>query len=359
MKTIKLYRVVMALLLLCFPLITNAQEENKITSNYDFIPGEKVIFYDDFSTDNIGDFPPHWNTNGNGQIVSANNYPGRWLQLTAGGYYIPEIATDFTDNFTIEFDMVPLNTTGSETIYGINFILVSGSLKNPNEGGAIPGKAGTGITPEYDMVNWSNWSEADGGYKDNGQSPYMFKATEKTHIAFWVQKQRLRMYADDKKILDLQRGMIANYKYNIFRIQTNGDVNPLFSNVRVAVGLPDMRNKLLSVGKFVSYGILFDVNSDKLKPESSTSIKEIAQVLKENPKLKVKIIGHTDSDGDKTLNLDLSKRRAASVKKELMEKYGIEAERLESDGKGQTEPLAPNDSPLNKAKNRRVEFIKF
>jgi outer membrane protein OmpA-like peptidoglycan-associated protein len=88
-------------------------------------------------------------------------------------------------------------------------------------------------------------------------------------------------------------------------------------------------------------------------------MKEIATVLKENPTVKIKIIGHTDSDGDATKNLDLSKRRSISVKNALSTEYGIEAARIETDGKGATEPVAPNTTSEGKAKNRRVELIKL
>jgi outer membrane protein OmpA-like peptidoglycan-associated protein len=160
--------------------------------------------------------------------------------------------------------------------------------------------------------------------------------------------------------LDLPRGLQANYTYNIFRIDDNSDeTTPLISNFRMAAGLPDMRNKLITEGKLISYGILFDVNADKIKPESAPSIKEIATVLKENPAVNVRICGHTDADGADDLNLDLSKRRAESVKNELIKTYGIDAGRLETEGKGETQPVAPNDSGVNKAKNRRVEFIKL
>ena len=118
-----------------------------------------------------------------------------------------------------------------------------------------------------------------------------------------------------------------------------------------------MRSKLLTEGKLVSYGIYFDVNSDKLKPQSAGTLKEIATVLTENPSLRVRIVGHTDSDGDDASNLSLSKRRGASVVTALSNSYGIAADRLESDGKGETEPVAANDSAVNKALNRRVEFI--
>lgn len=131
------------------------------------------------------------------------------------------------------------------------------------------------------------------------------------------------------------------------------------SNIKLAIGAPDTRNKLITEGKFVTTGILFDVNSDKIKPESYGVIKEIATVLKENPDVKIKIIGHTDSDGDDKLNLELSKKRSLSVKNALNKDFGIDSSRIETDGKGESEPAAPNDTPANKAQNRRVEFIKI
>jgi outer membrane protein OmpA-like peptidoglycan-associated protein len=120
-----------------------------------------------------------------------------------------------------------------------------------------------------------------------------------------------------------------------------------------------MRSKLLTEGKLISYGIYFDSGKDIVKPESYGSVKEIAAVLKENPEVKIMIVGHTDSDGNDAMNLDLSKRRAANVKNYLVKEFGIGAERISTDGMGETQPLVPNSSVENKAKNRRVEFIKI
>ncbi len=329
------------------------------TSKYDFVPGEQIIFFDDFSAESIGDFPVQWNTNSSGEIVTLDNHPGRWFQMIGGGYYIPEAKEKFTDNFTVEFDLYSTNTYKTPYLYNTNFIFVSGTLSDPNEGGAIPGKAGTSLTPGYETIDWTNWSESAEGYKDNGNTPFGFNAEEKYHVAFWVQKQRLRMYVNDKKVLDLPRGLIDGYIYNIFRIQTTDEITLFIANFRIAAGLPDMRNKLITEGKLISYGILFDTNSDKIKVESAPSIKEIATVLKDNPTVKVKISGHTDADGADEANLDLSKRRAESVKNELVKTHVIDAGRLETEGKGETQPIVPNDSGINKAKNRRVEFIKL
>ena len=134
---------------------------------------------------------------------------------------------------------------------------------------------------------------------------------------------------------------------------------PLITNIKITTASPDTRSKLITEGKLITYGITFDVNKANVKPESYGTLKSIADVLTENPAVKVKITGHTDSDGDAAKNLDLSQRRAESVKNELAKNFGIDDSRLSTEGAGETKPIAANDTPENKAKNRRVEFVKL
>lgn len=354
MKKISLVVFAVLLTSLC-----SAQTTGNVQSKFDFVPGEKIIFFDDFSAESIGDFPLLWNTNGSGEIVSIETFEGRWFQITQSGYYIPEVKSPFTDNYTIEFDLLIRSDAGTQIPGLFDLYFLCGEADNPGQG-SQPGQAGLRIQPSYDILSWNNWSEAREWQGDEGQVSFDFKTLTKYHISFWVQKQRVRMYVNDQKVMDLPRGLQANYTYNIFRIDDNSDeTTPFIANFRMAAGMPDIRNKLISEGKLISYGIFFDVNSDKLKVESAPSIKEIATVIKENPGVRVKIEGHTDSDGADAANLSLSNRRAESVKNELVKTYGIEASRLETEGKGESQPIAPNDSAINKARNRRVEFIKL
>jgi OOP family OmpA-OmpF porin len=338
-----------------FTSVTYSQENNYIVSKYDFIPGEKVIFFDDFTSESIGDFPAQWLTNGSGEIVTSEKFPGRWFHLTKMGYFIPEAKEDFTENFTIEFDFIPMTTDNSENIYGFTFYLLAGILSEPG-GGGEPGDAGFLIYLDNLNIFWKNWS-AQTGQRFDGMVAFPFRSGEKYHVALWVQKQRVRLYANENKVLDVPRAIPAGSKPNIFRLESDQVSVPLIGNFRIAAGLPDMRNRLLKDGKIISYGIQFDINSDELKPESYSTLKVIADLLKENPEIRLQIVGHTDSDGDDASNLDLSKRRGASVKNELVNKFACDAARLESDGKGESEPVADNNSAVNKAKNRRVEFI--
>jgi len=340
-------------------MVSFAQTTGGTTSKFDFIPGEKIIFFDDFSAESIGDFPAQWLTNGSGEIVTMGKFEGRWFQMTRSGYYIPEAKDSFTENYTIEFDLIIVNNEEAESAAGVGFLLLSTDLDNPS-GGGQPGVAGFKVKSDYEFLFWNNWSEAREWQGDEGQANVRLLPGEKYHMAFWFQKQRVRVYANENKLLDLPRGLQANYIYNVFRIEDESEeTTPFISNFRIAAGLPDMRNRLITEGKIISYGILFDINSDKLKPESAPSIKEIAQVLNDNPDVRVKTVGHTDNSGDDALNLDLSKRRAESVKNELIKTYSVNPARLETDGKGESQPLAPNDNALNKSKNRRVEFIKL
>ena len=332
-------------------------------SKFDFVPGEQVVFYDDFSQSAVGDFPANWNTTASGEVVTLNNHQGKWLKFVPNAYgnaYSPLLKNPFPDNFTLEYDIVA--THNPDTDVPAYYVLIYSSKDKNLDASNQVGDAGVNTVF---FQNWaaSNWS----GQGDNATAkitaiPLDAEFGKKIHFSFWRQKERLRVYINETKVLDLPRIIPENYQYNKINFlnvtpERSGDI--FISNVRIAVGAPDMRSKLITEGKLVTRGILFDVNSDKIKAESYGTLKEIAQVLKDNATVKVKIIGHTDSDGSAAANLDLSKRRAASVKKSLSTDFGIDASRMETDGKGASEPASPNTTPEGKANNRRVEFVKM
>ena len=106
------------------------------------------------------------------------------------------------------------------------------------------------------------------------------------------------------------------------------------------------------------YGIYFSFNSDIIRPESEAVLRQIATLLAKHPDWKLQVDGHTDSIGGAPFNLDLSKRRAAAVKKALVERYQIAPARLQTDGFGLSRPNAPNDTLEGRALNRRVELFR-
>jgi OmpA-OmpF porin, OOP family len=121
----------------------------------------------------------------------------------------------------------------------------------------------------------------------------------------------------------------------------------------------DMSKALADSGKVALYGINFDTDKDTLRPDSEPTLQEIGKLMADNPRLKLHVVGHTDNQGKPEYNLDLSRRRAATVAHELSSRYGIAADRLDSFGCGQYAPAVSNDAEEGRAKNRRVELVKW
>jgi len=113
-----------------------------------------------------------------------------------------------------------------------------------------------------------------------------------------------------------------------------------------------------TTGHKALYGIYFDTGSAEIKPESSSTLAEIAKLLGQQPALKLLVVGHTDNQGGYEFNMDLSRRRADAVVKALVSNHGIAANRLRAAGVGYLSPVASNDTEDGRAKNRRVELVK-
>ncbi len=139
----------------------------------------------------------------------------------------------------------------------------------------------------------------------------------------------------------------------------DGQDRLFISNIKVAEGGVDLRRKLMAEGRISTNGILFDSGSANIQPRSLGIVRQISQVLMQDPSIKLNIIGHTDSDGPDDANLALSKARAKAVKEALVNIYKISADRLTTDGKGETQPVGDNNTTDGKAQNRRVEFVKI
>jgi OmpA-OmpF porin, OOP family len=120
-----------------------------------------------------------------------------------------------------------------------------------------------------------------------------------------------------------------------------------------------MKAEITQQGRVSLYGILFEFNKTQLQPESEPTLGEVAKLLKDDPALKLLVVGHTDNIGTLDFNKDLSNRRAASVVKALADHYGIAADRLHAEGVAFLAPIAATDTEEGRAKNRRVELVRW
>jgi OmpA-OmpF porin, OOP family len=126
----------------------------------------------------------------------------------------------------------------------------------------------------------------------------------------------------------------------------------------VTVNAAAMAGDITRTGRTALYGIFFDTGKSILKPESTAVLNEIAALLKNDPGLRLHVVGHTDNVGTLQSNLALSESRAAAVVQALTSTHGVAATRLRPAGVGSLAPVAPNDTEDGRAKNRRVELVK-
>ena len=302
----------------------------------DFVPGEKAVFYDDFTDMTKGAAPPHWKVRGG---AAKLNPAGRLVLVDRLSLY-PNIKS-LPKNFTVETEFVPKEVSGGNMCWVFE-------NQDSTFQWAARFQFDTGEIYATLNVNNEGWSKL-------GEGRVKIQYGKLNRLAVWYQDSRVRMYVNDERAVDLNQLELKPWSRTVLEFASDSPVE--LGTVRVAESTPDISQVLLSTGKYVSHAIQFDTGSDQLRPESMNVIKEVAAALRKQVALKVCVEGHTDSTGDAAKNLELSKRRAEAVRGAL-EKLGIGADRLTIEGHGQTKPMAPNDTPQGRAENRRVEFVK-
>lgn len=354
--------------------VTGSEPALKSYSRFDFVPGDSIVYAENFEQDVIGELPKGWNTTGNGEIVTLNNFPGKWMRLYQNTNYLTSNEKEFGENYTVEFDVIMVLKFNGHFYPYFSVAICASNGESTTSNDFLKGYKANGavemiIYPaesNYTKIRTTSYLDGKVYYKgDDKTFGYIEKRYGKpVHVAIQVQKERMRIWIDQEKLADFPKAIGMGYIMNQLQFQVHpssykeDQYGMYIGNLKVAKGIPDTRHKLIEEGKFSTTGILFDVNSDVIKPESFGVLKGIATVLKENGDVKVKIIGHTDSDGNDAANLTLSQKRAAAVIKVLSEEFGIDASRMQSDGKGETQPVGDNKTKEGKAANRRVEFIK-
>ncbi len=313
---------------------------SSVSTKFDFVPGDKPLFADDFTQDESGEFPARWKLV-SGTFEIAESEGERWLRCMSvdGTIRMKLPATPTLPEFwTLEFDF-----------YGEEPLASSLQVRGLN-------KAGTGC-----------WELSYPNGRDMAfRSGLIFSSTKleagaiggRHHVMVMARGAAVKVYMDRERLVNVPdisevAGMPTDLEIRLW-----AQSHPMITNVRYAEGCKPAADMLAS-GKLVTYGILFASGSDVVEPESAPVLRQIKSYLDANAAVKLHIVGHTDNTGSASSNLDLSKRRAASVAKVLSGEFGIAADRFTTDGKGDTETVASNSSAEGRAANRRVEFSKI
>jgi outer membrane protein OmpA-like peptidoglycan-associated protein/curli biogenesis system outer membrane secretion channel CsgG len=319
----------------------------------DFIPGDKAVFFDDFSDMSGDDAPPHWKIRGaTPELRVAGNT--RELALIGDRYDIFPNLTGLPKNFTMEMDLLCEKDGGNVGgCGGINWYFHS---KSGREEWLF--KIWISLdraTEDKKMIEYriGLWDDKEG----LGTKTLTTDWKKPVKLAMWVQNGRVRFYVNGDRVFDFNQievSEIASLDMNFW----TGDATIALRRVRFAESTPDFSQTIASSGKFVTHGILFDTDSDRVKPESAAVIQSIAKGLMQASDVNFEIDGHSDATGNAAHNMDLSKRRAEAVKSILVSQFSVDAGRLTTAGFGSSKPLDSNSTPEGKANNRRVEFVR-
>lgn len=342
----------MAFATACVILITSggprstvsAQQPELSTVRAEFVPGDRTLFFDDFSDMTAGQAPARFKVRGGAPELRAGGNIAQ-LTATATGVLMPNLAA-LPRNFTYESELaleVPKGWASTTLLLMSKEKEALAWLVRVNPSGSFTTVLSTKV-PKFEEF---------------GRKSATLSLAAPVRLWLWIQDGRLQVFVNGDKQLDINQVEIAPVDRIELRSDMAGVGNSIgYRSIRFAESVPDIGTVLLSTGRYVSHGILFDTDSDHLKAESAPAVQAIARVLQANARLTLRIEGHTDAVGAAVHNMDLSKRRAEAVKGVLVAQFGVEASRLVTAGLGSTTPVGPNDTPAGRALNRRVEFVK-
>jgi len=322
----------------------SAAEDMTLYTKYDFVPGNKVIFYDDMTDEEEGEFPYRWNLDrGVFEIVRLGKE--FWIMCSDDGSIRPKIAdAPLPEKYTVEFEIYDNGPSVQGHYYHIHWV--------DSDRKSI-GRFTIGQHKKTRLKIMNN---------EVASKTLPEKLSKGIHtMRIMATKRSMKCYIDNVRVANVPK--VEGFNPVGFRIEADLYQNPdnpmLFRGFRFAEGGKNMRQQLDDDGKIVTHGILFDPGSHMIMGESFKTLKEIGRLLEDDPELRLSIEGHTDSDGADEKNQSLSQSRAAAVRNYLVSTYAIGADRLETKGWGESNPMDSNDSPEGKANNRRVELIRL
>ncbi|MCO5286521.1 MAG: OmpA family protein [Chitinophagaceae bacterium] len=322
---------------------TSSTPSIKSYKNYDFVPGDTILFESNLADEQTGEIPSQFTlAEGQMDVQEEDGENVIHIPVGHGTTFSPRMSKEnyVPEKFTIEFDF-------KNEKFGLNHLSV-------DFGNRVYYAQDPSIMPGLRFDDQVDWTLGDVDYP-NGLDVGSDHPMQWHHIAIAVNKNVGKAYVDQFRVANVNN---LTGKPNSINIQVDGYENSFIKNIRIAAGGIDIYKQKTTPAKIIMHGILFDVDKATLKPESMGSINQIFSLLKKDPSLKFEIDGHTDNTGEAAHNLTLSQQRGDAVKTQLV-KMGIDASRLTTKGFGDTKPIADNSTPEGRANNRRVEFVRM
>jgi OmpA-OmpF porin, OOP family len=322
-------------------------------ANYDFVPGERVLFADDLTADRVGNFPRRLEfVSGMMEIVEFDG--GRYLRAASDSRFELVLPEALPERFTIEFD--------AHLPHWWHQVYLA--MGEPDGGYATTRVSGQALGRyPFSWVQLSKQFESGVGGESGGTALTRYEPLHQgiVPVRIMADGRYIKVFLNEQRVANVPNANLRRSNRLAFFIAGEvTEARPVFlGNFRIAAGGPSLYDALQADGRVTTQGILFDVGSDGIRPESTPTLKEIAEMLTAHGDLRLMIEGHTDNTGNAEANAQLSNRRAAAVKQTLVNDFGVSAARLETVGKGQSEPAASNDTQEGRQTNRRVVLVRM
>ncbi len=325
---------------------TGESKEETAFVNFDFVPGERVLFADDFTKDNVGDFPKRLEfVKGNMEVAEWKG--ARWLRATTDGQFEIPLPENLPDRFTVEFEHVGVASSWP-------FVTLTFAGKRDDRAGdqvVFKTWDGNSATSGGGVFGGDGTERAKGQVKDAQNKPFTAR--------IMVDGRYAKVYMGGTRVANVPNATLGRANKIFIMFDASADSPAYFRNFRVAAGGRKLYDAIAEKGRASTQGIYFDTGSDRIRPESAPTLKEIGEMLKEHADLKLTIEGHTDNVGAAASNQGLSEKRAAAVRQFLIDNYSVDGARLTAKGLGSTKPVGSNDTPEGRQNNRRVELVKM
>jgi outer membrane protein OmpA-like peptidoglycan-associated protein len=326
-----------------------------VWANYDFIPGERVLFADDFSGDRVGNFPKRLEL-GRGNLEIVDIAGKRFLRAASPSRFWVNLPEALPQRFTMEFDLsLPWNG-----------MLVYGGPDGPPEAEPLDESA---LTHSFVKLFGPEAGIAGGSGAVSTVDPRSVTGIDDiTGHMFRIRVQAdgkyIKVYLDEHRVANVPNADFNRTKRVVFEMWGSGDTTgdgqaTLIGDISINAGGREMYDALMADGRVVTQGILFDVGSDRIRPESTPTMTMIGDMLTAHADLKLMVEGHTDNTGAAAANQTLSDKRAQAILTYLVTTLSIDRARLQAKGFGSSKPARPNDTLEGRAQNRRVELAKM
>ena len=329
---------------------STSQSDGKVWENYDFVPGNKILFYTDFSEDRVGNFARGLKyVSGPAEVVERDGI--KVLRATGNATFLVPVGKKLPQRFTLEIDAIaPASGVLSRAVQfegGARWVADAQSAAvswNPH--GAFYEGSGKNISESASQIPDAMKPEVTGNV---------------AHLRVLMDSGYFKMYANERRLYNIPE--FAFKRDSVIRIALEGaeaeGMAVYITSIRVAESETDvLYDALAARGRWATQGILFETGKAALRPESRPVLKEIAGTMKKYGDLNILIEGHTDNVGSAASNLTLSDQRAAAVKAALVADFALDAGRITTKGLGDTKPSVPNATAAGRAQNRRVEIVK-